>query len=173
MLLCLLAFSLPLAAIEIRTDFEGGNLGRIEKVSDSHYRLGSKGETDQDRRNRQANWYYFRVERAPKTELIFDIVDLPGEYNYQPNRGAITGDTPPVISYDGKNWTHVTTFEYDSGEPKLRLRIKPRTSPTGPEVLRREMRHRGIIRTHLLPQQHKHRFASYRMQRYPRRRKRR
>ena len=99
--------------------------GAFEKVSDHHYRLAAKGETDQDGRNRQANWYYFRVEKAPKGELILDIVDLPGEYNYQPNRGAITADTPPVISYDAKTWTHLDTFEYDPVEPKLRLRIKP------------------------------------------------
>lgn len=114
------------AAVEISTNFEGGSLGRIDKVSDRHFRLGAKGEKDQDGRNRQANWYYFRVDgAAPSQELILDIVDLPGEYNYKPNQGAITKDTPPVISYDGKTWAHVTTFEYDEKEPKLRLKIAP------------------------------------------------
>src|SRR5438045_8879412 len=113
------------AAATIHTDFEGGCLGRIEKVSGVHFRLGAKGEKDRDGRNRQANWYYFRVEGAPKKELILDIVDLPGEYNYKPNRGAITKDTPPVISYDGRTWKHIETFEYDPSEPKLRLRITP------------------------------------------------
>ena len=109
----------------IHTDFEGGSLGRIERVSDTHYRLGAKGEKDQDGRNRQANWYYFRVDGAPKKEMTLDIVDLPGEYNYKPNRGAITKDTPPVISYDQRTWKHVETFEYDATEPKLRLRVTP------------------------------------------------
>ena len=77
-LLILLAAPL-LAATSIHTDFEGGSLGRIEKVSEAHFRLGAKGEKDQDGRNRQANWYYFRVDGAPKTELLLDIVDLPGE----------------------------------------------------------------------------------------------
>jgi hypothetical protein len=85
-----------------------------------------KGESEQETHNRQANWYYFRVDNAsPSTALTFDIVDLPGEYNYQPNRGAITKDTPPVISYDGTHWEHVTTFEYDPQEPKLTLHIQP------------------------------------------------
>ena len=110
----------------VHTDFEGGSLGKIEKVSDTHFRLAAKGETDQDGRNRQANWYFFRVDGAPSQPLTFDIVNLPGEYNYQPNRGAITKDTPPFISYDGTHWEHVTTFEYDPDEPKLRLRIQPR-----------------------------------------------
>ena len=112
-------------ATTIHTDFEGGSLGRIEKVSDTHYRLGAKGEKDQDGRNRQANWYYFRVDGAPMKQMTLDIVDLPGEYNYKPNRGAITKDTPPVISYDQRTWKHVETFEYDAGEPKLRLRVTP------------------------------------------------
>ena len=113
------------AAATIHTDFEGGSLGRIEKVSAAHFRLGAKGEKDQDGRNRQANWYYFRVDGAGASELTLDIVDLPGEYNYRPNRGAITKDTPPVISYDRRTWKHVETFTYDPEEPKLTLRIKP------------------------------------------------
>ncbi len=113
------------AAVTIDTNFEGGSLGRIEKISETHYRLGVKGEKDQDGRNRQANWYYFEVREAPAAEMTLDIVDLPGEYNYRPNRGAITADTPPVISYDQKTWQHVDRFEYDAAEPKLRLRIRP------------------------------------------------
>ena len=122
----LILLAAPLfAATTIHTGFEGGSLGRIEKASDVHFRLGAKGEKDQDGRNRQANWYYFRVEGAPKSELVLDIVDLPGEYNYKPNRGAITRDTPPLISYDQRTWKHVEKFEYDPDEPKLRLRITP------------------------------------------------
>ena len=113
------------ATTTIHTDFEGGSLGRVEKVSDTHFRLGAKGEKDQDGRNRQANWYYFRVDDASKKELILDIVDLPGEYNYKPNLGAVTKDTPPVISYDQRLWKHMETFEYDAAEPKLRLRVTP------------------------------------------------
>src|SRR4249920_1298732 len=110
-LLLLLASPL-LAGVTIHTDFEGGSLGRVEKVSGVHFRLGAKGEKDQDGRNRQANWYYFRVDGAPGKPVVFDIVDLPGEYNYKPNAGAITKDTPPVISYDRRVWKHIDTFEY-------------------------------------------------------------
>jgi hypothetical protein len=113
------------AAVTIHTDFEGGALGRIEQVSATHFRLGAKGEKDQDGRNRQANWYYFRVDGAGSAELTLDMVDLPGEYNYKPNQGAVTKDTPPVISYDRRTWKHVETFTYDAAEPKLTLHIKP------------------------------------------------
>jgi hypothetical protein len=114
--------------VSVHTNFEGGSLGKVEIVSDTHYRLAVKGESDQDGRNRQANWYYFRVDGAAAQPVTIDIVNLPGEYNYRPNRGAITGDTPPVISYDGVHWEHVTTYEYDAEEPKLRLRIQPAKS---------------------------------------------
>ncbi|MDQ6663655.1 MAG: M14-type cytosolic carboxypeptidase [Acidobacteriota bacterium] len=114
-----------LCAASVHTDFEGGSLGRVEKVSNTHFRLGVKGEKDQDGRNRQADWYYFRIDNAGSRQLTFEMIDLPGEYNYQPNRGAVTQDTPPVISYDGKIWRHVTAFEYDSIEPKLVLRVRP------------------------------------------------
>lgn len=120
---------LLLAAVlltNIRTDFEGGSLGKIEKVSETHWRLAAKGQTDQDGRNRQANWYSFRVDDAPLTPLLLDIVNLPGEYNYQPNQGAITKDTPPVISYDGVHWEHISTFNYDPKEPKLSLMVQPK-----------------------------------------------
>ena len=121
----ILIFLIPAiaAAVTVKTDFEGGSLGRVEKVSETHFRLGVNGEKDQDGRNRQANWYYFRVDGAGTKELTLDMVDLPGEYNYQPNQGAITKDTPPVISYDRRTWKHIDTFTYDRGEPKLTLRV--------------------------------------------------
>ena len=97
----------------------------MEKPAHDHFRVFVKGQTDQDKRNRQASWYYFRVDAAEGPTLTIDILGLPGEYNYQPNRGAITKDTPPVISYDRKTWRHVTDFEYDEKEPRLRLRIHP------------------------------------------------
>jgi hypothetical protein len=120
----LLLASLFFAGPTIHTDFEGGALGKVEKVSDTHFRLAVKGETDQDGRNRQANWYYFRVDGA-SGPLTIDMVNLPGEYNYKPNRGAVTKDTPPVISYDGVYWKHVESYDYDAAEPKLVLHIKP------------------------------------------------
>lgn len=120
----LLLASLFFSGPTIHTDFEGGALGKIEKVSDSHFRLAVKGETDQDGRNRQANWYYFRVDGA-SGPLTIDMVNLPGEYNYKPNRGAVTKDTPPVISFDGIHWKHVESYDYDAAEPKLVLHIQP------------------------------------------------
>jgi hypothetical protein len=125
------AFLLPvtlMAAAGIRTDFEGGSLDKIERVSDTHFRLSVKGETDQAGRNRQATWYFFRVENAGRAPMIFDMVGLPGEYNFQPTKGGITAKTIPLISYDRKLWTHLPEVEYDPNEPRLRLRIVPKKS---------------------------------------------
>ena len=119
-----LAVPLVCGGADIRWQFEGGSVERVEKAATDRFRIFVNGQTDQDHRNRQASWYFFRVDGAPRTTLTLDIVGLPGEYNYQPNRGAITKDTPPVISYDGKTWKHVEDFEYDEKEPRLRLRIR-------------------------------------------------
>ncbi|MGH9667500.1 MAG: M14-type cytosolic carboxypeptidase, partial [Bryobacteraceae bacterium] len=89
---------LAFAAISFHTNFEGGNLGTVTRVSADHYRCPVKGQADQDGRNRQADWYYFRIDGAKGQALTLDMVDLPGEYNYKPNRGAVTKDTLPFYS---------------------------------------------------------------------------
>ena len=113
------------AAVTIHADFEGGSLGPVEPACENHYRCHLKGQTDQDGRNRQANWYYFRVDGARGRALTLDLVDLPGEYNYQPNRGAVTGDTHPFWSADGKTWQELKSVEFDASVPLLRLHITP------------------------------------------------
>jgi hypothetical protein len=118
-------FPLACSAASFHWNFPGGSLDRIEQLSADHYRVFVRGQTDQDHRNRQASWYYFRVDGARERTLTIDIAGLPGEYNYQPNRGAINGSTPPHISYDQSEWAPVSEVEYDAGEPRLTLRIHP------------------------------------------------
>ncbi len=119
---------IPLLAVSIVfTGFEGASLQKVETVSPVHFRCHLRGDVDQDGRNRQANWYYFRVEGARGKAVTIDLVGLPGEYNYKPNRGAVTKDTLPVWKEDGQEWTHFRTAEYDPKEPRLRLRLTPRT----------------------------------------------
>ncbi len=130
-LLTLLLLFSPLVVakpITISTNFEGGAIGKIEQVNATHFRCGVKGESDQDGRNRQANWYSFRVNDARGKALTIDMVDLPGEYNYRPNRGAVTGDTLPWISDDNQHWRQLETVEYQADVPLLRLRFTPRTN---------------------------------------------
>lgn len=113
--------------INIKTNFPGANLGRYEILGPSHIVAHVAGERDQDRRNRQASWYYFEVSGAAVgKELTIDLVDLPGEYNYQPNRGAITKDTRPHILWNGE-WK-ACEGDFDAEGPKWRIRITPQQS---------------------------------------------
>ena len=114
-----------LAVISVSAHFEGGNIGKVEHLSPTHLRCSLVGQADQDGRNRQANWYYFRIDGAKNRELILDLVSLPGEYNYQPNRGAVTKDTVPVFSTDNLKWTFADRVEFDAAEPRLRIFVKP------------------------------------------------
>ena len=118
-------FALLLLAASIHTDFLGGSLGKIEWVTPVHARCAVEGESDQDGRNRQANWYYFRVDGARDQELTLDLVDLVGEYNFRPGSHAVTKDTHPVYSYDGRHWRHFDAIEWDDQEVRLRLRFSP------------------------------------------------
>ncbi|MFN0107028.1 MAG: M14-type cytosolic carboxypeptidase [Bryobacteraceae bacterium] len=126
--LVLLSVTLFPADLKITWKMEGGNLGRVERVAENHWRAHLAGESDQDNRNRQANWYYFQIDCTSNQPVTIDLVSIPGEYNYKPNRGAVTADTPPVVSYDNKNWSHIESFEYDAAEPRLRLKITPKTN---------------------------------------------
>ncbi len=112
----------------VNTAFPGGSLGHHQVLRTSHLVAHVSGQSDQDGRNRQANWYYFEVRGASQLrELTIDLVDLPGEYNYQPNRGAVTKDTRPHILIGGQ-W-RPCEGEFDEQTPKWRLKVsKPPSS---------------------------------------------
>ncbi|HYM11316.1 MAG TPA: M14-type cytosolic carboxypeptidase, partial [Bryobacterales bacterium] len=117
--------ALLLLAASIHTNFEGGSLGKIKRLSESHFRCAVQGESDQDHRNRQANWYFFRLDNAAGREITIDLVDLAGEYNYHPGALSVTKDTHPVYSYDGKVWKHFESIEWEEKPARLRLRFTP------------------------------------------------
>ncbi|HWR53795.1 MAG TPA: M14-type cytosolic carboxypeptidase [Bryobacteraceae bacterium] len=120
-----LAFAL--AAIAIGASFEGGSLGRVERLAPDHLRCAVKGQADQNNRNRQANWYYFRLDNLPSQEIRIDLVDLVGEYNFRPGTHAVTANTRPVFSYDDRTWTHFQDGDvtWDDKEIRLTIRFKP------------------------------------------------
>ncbi|MCW5979785.1 MAG: hypothetical protein KIT09_17020 [Bryobacteraceae bacterium] len=120
---------LLLFAFAIHSDFEAASIGEVKRIGPNHYQCALEGETDQDGRNRQATWYYFRLDAPPGEAAIIDLVNIAGEYNYQPNSGGVNAETPPVISYDRKTWRHLTTVEFDPSPPRLRLRLTPERTP--------------------------------------------
>jgi hypothetical protein len=119
---------LALMALSIHSDFEGGSLGKVERISTNHYRCEVAGQADQNSRNRQASWYYFRVDDARNRTITFDMVALAGEYNFQPNRGAITKDTLPFYSFDQKTWHPVMKAEFEASEPRLSFSVRSTSS---------------------------------------------
>jgi len=116
-------------AINLTSNFEGGNIRSFQQPAPGHFVISLPGETDQDGRNRQANWYYFRLDNVRGRALTLEITNLAGEYNYRLNKGAVTGDTPPFFSADDRSWQPFVDFTYDPVTPRLVLRITP-TSDT-------------------------------------------
>src|SRR5690349_12339964 len=118
---------LALAAITVTASFEGGSIGRVAYVAPGHLRCAVKGQSDRNGRNRQANWYYFRLDHLPPGEIRVDLVDLVGEYNFRPGAHAVTRNTRPLFSYDDRTWTHFGARDtsWDESEVRLTVRIKP------------------------------------------------
>ncbi len=115
------------AEVRATANFSNGSVGQVNHVGPLHLRVGVKGQTDQDGRNRQASWYSFHVTGVPKgAEVILDLVDLPGEYNYQKNRGAITADTRPYWREGRKGKWQQSVGDYDPAEPKWTIRVRPK-----------------------------------------------
>lgn len=127
-LLVLLVACLPApAAIRVLSNFEGGNIGKVEFVSPTHLRCAVQGQADHDGRNRQANWYYFELTGLPHAEVTLDLVNLAGEYDYRAPAYAVDKGTRPVFSYDHLEWIHFDDEQvaWDAAEPHLTIRFNP------------------------------------------------
>jgi hypothetical protein len=116
-----------LASIVVLSNFEGGSVGKVERVSPVHLRCAVEGQADQDHRNRQASWYFFELRNLPKKQVTVELVDIAGEYNYQAPAYAVNKNTRPVYSYDGVNWRHFRDDQvsWDEAAPRLILRFTP------------------------------------------------
>lgn len=112
--------------IAIRTDFEGGCLDRVERVSEGAFLARVPGQADRDGRNRQVSWYFFRVDGARGREVAVTLHDLAGEYDYRPGAVSIRPETIPLFSHDGESWEHFESVDYDREKLRLTLRFTPR-----------------------------------------------
>lgn len=107
----------------VRWNFEGGNLAKVDQTGPESFRCHLSGQVDQDGRNRQASWYYFRADHTKNKRLTFTLVDLTGEYNYQPNNGSVTKETPPFYSEDNVHWKSVEELTYDTVKHELTFQL--------------------------------------------------
>lgn len=112
------------AEMKVTADFEGGSMAKFEQVGEALLRVGVKGQCDQDGRNRQPSWFYFRIDGAPAGELVVELNGLSGEYNYKPHTGSGMRNTIPVYSYDDQTWRHFEASEWDGTNSTLRVRLK-------------------------------------------------
>jgi hypothetical protein len=130
-----LLFSLTLATVRgadvaaaakpvlFNTAFESGSIGLIEKLSDDEYRLHVRGQQDARGRNRQATWFYFRMDDVGGRELTLRLAAFRGEYNERPSTPAGPW-MRPVFSIDGENWQHFQAADWDDAKAELSVRLR-------------------------------------------------
>lgn len=115
------------APIRFNTRFPGASLGKIEVGGEGRYRLHVAGQADERGRNRQASWYFFRMDGVRDRDLVLTLTDFIGEYNDKPGAVPMNADTVPVHSEDGKSWRHFSQMEWDDVRKEATLRIRPGT----------------------------------------------
>ncbi|HEX4792872.1 MAG TPA: M14-type cytosolic carboxypeptidase [Humisphaera sp.] len=91
-------------SITFNTNFEDASVGQIEKIDDATFRCHVAGQSDERGRNRQANWYYFRMDHVKGRSLVITLTDFVGEYNDTPGAVAMNANIRPVFSDDGHTW---------------------------------------------------------------------
>jgi hypothetical protein len=101
------------SAITFNTNFEGGSLGKIEVLGDGRFVCAVEGQYDEHGRNRQANWYDFRMDGVKDRNIRLTLTDFVGEYDGRPGACAMNADTIPVFSVDNEHWQHFPSMEWD------------------------------------------------------------
>ncbi len=112
-------------AVTFNKNFEGGSLGKIEKLGDAQFRCFVEGQHDERGRNRQASWYYFRMDGVLGREVTLTLTDFVGEYNDKPGSCAMNADTIPVFSYDDEHWQHFPAMDWDDQKKEATLKFRP------------------------------------------------
>jgi murein tripeptide amidase MpaA len=113
----------PVKPVLFNTAFESGSIGLIEKLGDDEYRLHVRGQQDARGRNRQATWFYFRMDDVAGRNLTIRLAAFRGEYNERPSTPAGPW-MRPVFSTDNENWTHFTEAGWDEEKAELTLKVR-------------------------------------------------
>ena len=108
------------------TAFESGSLGLIEKLGETEFRLHVKGQQDARGRNRQATWFYFRMDDVGGRELTLHLTSFKGEYNDKPANAPAGDWYRPVFSEDGEHWLHFKDAQWDVSADTLTFTVQPK-----------------------------------------------
>ena len=108
------------------TAFESGSIGTIEKLGETEFRLHIQGQQDARGRNRQATWFYFRMDDVAGRELTIHLTSFKGEYNDKPANSPAGEWFRPVFSEDNRTWTHLAAATWDKAQDELTFTVKPR-----------------------------------------------
>jgi hypothetical protein len=113
--------------ITFNTHFEDASLGKIEITSPTSFRCAIQGQYDQRGHNRQATWYYFRIDHVKARDITLTLTDCVGEYNDKPGACAMGPDIIPVFSDDGRHWQHLpdSAASWDAQKKELTLKLHP------------------------------------------------
>src|SRR4051812_5450560 len=122
----LLATAAVSAEVTFSTAFEGGSIGRIEKLDETAFRVHVLGQQDERGRNRAATWYCFRMDHVQGRELTITLTDFVGEYNDVPGSTPMNEKIRPAMSEDGQTWGHAEDMTWDKEKKEATVRIKPK-----------------------------------------------
>ena len=110
-------------AITFNQNFEGGSLGTVEKLDEATFLCHVQGQYDEHGRNRQASWYYFRMDHVEGRDVVLTLTDFVGEYNGRPGACPMGPDIVPVFSTDGKHWQHFPAMGWDAEKKQATLKF--------------------------------------------------
>ncbi len=119
--------SRPADAVRFSASFEGGAMGLVEVLGETEFRVHVPGQQDRRGRNRQATWFYFRMDNVRGRDLKITFTGyLPSEYNDRPN-SPVNAESRPVVSGDNAQWASVPNLEWDDAKKEQTVRIRPET----------------------------------------------
>ena len=95
------------------------------RVGEDAFRCHVKGQQDEHGRNRQASWYFFRIDGAKGREVTITLTDFVGEYNGRPGAVPMGPDILPVASDDGEHWAPIADVRWDDRAKEATLRLRP------------------------------------------------
>ena len=110
-------------SVTFNTNFEDASLGKIEKLDETTFRCHSLGQSDERGRNRQTNWYYFRMDHVKGRDLTITLTDFVGEYDDKPGAVAMNADIRPVFSDDNTTWKPIEQMEWDNQKKEATLHV--------------------------------------------------